>query len=106
MSNKCGLYNLGNTCYMNSIIQILYNTTEFYDFIGNYKGSPRNEVVVNFFDLIKEMSQSKESISPDQFLTNFQNYSEKNGLNNFTGFAQNDSSEFLIILMDMIYESI
>ena len=59
-----------------------------------------------FFDLIKEMSISNESISPDQFLMKFQNYSQNKGLNNFTGFAQNDSSEFLIILMDLIYENI
>ena len=106
MQKYCGLYNLGNTCYMNSIIQILFHTTEFRNFVISSRTTPKQQLVTYFFDLLKEMERSNESLSPDQFLTEFQNYAKSQNLVNFTSFAQNDASEFLIVLMDIIHENI
>jgi ubiquitin carboxyl-terminal hydrolase 8 len=33
--NRCGLWNFGNTCYMNSIVQVLSNTPEFAQWLLN-----------------------------------------------------------------------
>ena len=109
MNNICGLYNLGNTCFMNSIIQILFHTEDLRISMkspGFKNISSKSELLAEWFALINEMENSKESISPDKFLLEFQNFADQEKLVNFTSYGQNDASEFLIILMDYIHENL
>ncbi|CAH1980782.1 unnamed protein product [Acanthoscelides obtectus] len=94
---KVGLNNLGNTCYMNSVLQALFMTKTF-----------RNEVLLYNKDMLPLFSKlqllfallqysKKFSLSPNDIL----NLSRPPG---FLPGHQHDSSEFLGYLLDTLHE--
>lgn len=105
-----GLKNLGNTCYMNSIIQILSHTYEFTecmikkDFNGKYFAKDKYDLLKEWSKLLKQIWQKNEIQTPTDFLTEFQKFATTHQYENFTGYQQNDASEFLIIFIDYLHE--
>ena len=109
---KTGLANLGNTCFMNSVLQCLSHTYELNNFLNkkDYQARIRKKedsLVLMEWDKLREMMWSENCIiSPGGFLDAIQKVSRIKGKDLFTGYAQNDFSEFLVFIMECFHNAI
>uniref|UniRef100_A0A8B9E6C3 Ubiquitin carboxyl-terminal hydrolase n=1 Tax=Anser cygnoides TaxID=8845 RepID=A0A8B9E6C3_ANSCY len=103
-----GLRNLGNTCFMNSILQCLSNTRELRDYCLqnqylrdlNNNSRMRTALMAEFAKLIQLLwtSSPNDSVSPSEFKTQIQRYAPR-----FVGYNQQDAQEFLRFLLDGLH---
>lgn len=91
-----GFLNLGNTCYLNSGLQLLMNIPEFCQLILNHKNTS-NELSLLAEFIILYHSDNNGSLKP-KFIKKI--VSKRNNI--FSGFSQEDSQEFLIYFLDFI----
>ncbi|NXJ17467.1 UBP2 hydrolase, partial [Dicrurus megarhynchus] len=106
-----GLRNLGNTCFMNSILQCLSNTKELRDYCLqnqylrdlNNNSRMRTALMTEFAKLIQLLwtSSPNESVSPSEFKTQIQRYAPR-----FVGYNQQDAQEFLRFLLDGLHSEV
>ncbi|XP_055867216.1 ubiquitin carboxyl-terminal hydrolase 8-like isoform X1 [Biomphalaria glabrata] len=107
-----GLKNLGNTCYMNSTIQCLNNTSPLiryflddsylYDINRESSQGMQGEVVDEFAVVVKALwSGDYRSITPRDLKNTISKYYSA-----FAGFQQQDSQEFLTFLLDGLHEGL
>lgn len=105
-----GLVNLGNTCFLNSCIQALSHTYELNELLDNVKTIKKvNEsVITHEWNALRKLiwDNNNISISPNKFVQNVQRLAHIKGKELFTGWNQNDLSEFLIFMVDCMHESI
>jgi len=107
-----GLANLGNTCFINSCIQVISHTYELNEFLSNetYKKKLKNKyesaLILEWDNLRKLMWESNCIISPGKFLKTIQKIAQIKGLDMFTGYSQNDLPEFLLFVIDCFHNSL
>jgi ubiquitin C-terminal hydrolase len=107
-----GLGNLGNTCFVNSCIQILSHTYELNDFLDKltYKkrlnNKPESALLIEWDNLRTMMWKENCTIAPGKFITTIQRVARMKKIDIFTGFAQNDLPEFLLFIIDCFHVSL
>ena len=107
-----GLSNLGNTCFINSCMQIISHTYELDNFLDeeNYKKKLKNIVdsvlIVEWDNLRKIMWSDNCVISPGKFIKTIQKISGIKKKDIFTGYSQNDLPEFLLFIVDCFHNSL
>ena len=90
-----GLLNIGNSCYMNTSIQILLHCQFFINKLTNDPEKPITNSLYNLFNLMTNDSYKK--INPISFKLNFE---KKHS--DYKGKTQHDAIEFTRILLDDI----
>ncbi|XP_046719242.1 ubiquitin carboxyl-terminal hydrolase 2a isoform X3 [Silurus meridionalis] len=106
-----GLKNLGNTCFMNSILQCLSNTHSLRDYCLhnshrrdlNNNNRTNTALMEEFAKLIQTMwtSSTSDAVSPSEFKTQIQRYAPR-----FVGYNQQDAQEFLRFLLDGLHNEV
>ena len=106
----CGLNNLGNTCFMNSIIQCLNNTIplsryflENKHLVSRNQSSDSYAIVNEWNKVIRGLWHANSIVTPIEFQKAVQSLALKKGLIDFTGFGQNDSQEFLQFFLESMH---
>ena len=107
-----GLLNLGNTCFVNSAIQCISHCYLLNDFLNKKKYKrflnkiPETKLLLEWESLRELMWSENCIIKPGAFIKAVQTVASIKDKDIFTGFAQNDLTEFLNFLFDCFHESI
>ncbi|XP_076254184.1 uncharacterized protein LOC143192615 isoform X2 [Rhynchophorus ferrugineus] len=107
-----GLRNIGNTCFMNSVLQCLSNTKVLLDYIrnesyqkdvNNTTSSMKGALIKAFSELIKELwgSDTSGPVNTAALKAQIQRFAPR-----FMGYAQQDAQEFLRYLLEGLHEEV
>lgn len=108
-----GLANIGNTCYLNSCMQVLSHTYELNEFLDNSNymdhihKNKYDSIILAEWDKLRKMLWSKNcGIIPKGFFSAVQLVASKKNIDLFEGFSQNDVQEYLLFIFDCFHNSI
>ncbi len=113
ITGNTGLANLGNTCFLNSCLQILCHTEELTKILNsekiqkNLKNNLQDTTITRLWiELQKVIYDNNKIISPKKFVLAIHRLAKNKKREIFTGWAQNDMSEFLLFMIDCLHNSL
>ena len=107
-----GLANCGNSCYLNSCLQVLSHTYELTQFLkdGTYKNKLNHisdSVLLLEWDKLRDLIWSDNcTIAPWGFVKSVQKVATLKDRELFSGYAQNDVQEFLLFLIESFHNAV
>ena len=107
-----GLSNLGNTCFVNSCMQILSHTYPFNELLDDVEYKKKlnkkpESVLLLEWDKLRQLMWSENCIiSPAGWIQAVQKIARLKKRDLFTGFAQNDLPEFLLFIIDSFHSAL
>ncbi|XP_061574662.1 ubiquitin carboxyl-terminal hydrolase 2-like isoform X2 [Cololabis saira] len=104
-----GLKNLGNTCFMNSILQCLSNTQSLRDYClhnshhRDLNSRTNTALMEEFAKLLQSLwkTSGSDAVSPSEFKSQIQRFAPR-----FMGYNQQDAQEFLRFLLDGLHNEV
>jgi len=95
-----GIRNIGNTCYMNSVLQCLSNTKSLTDSVLDDVDGADGKLIRVYRDLLSRIWTTSDShpVDTTAFKSAFQRLSPR-----FAGYEQQDAQEFLRLLLDRLH---
>jgi len=107
-----GLVNMGNTCFINSCMQILSHTYELNSFLEDEKYKKKikkngdSVLLIEWDNLRKMLWKSNCIVSPGKFIKTIQKIARTKGIDIFTEYSQNDLPEFLLFVIECFHNSL
>lgn len=105
-----GLVNLGNKCFMNSILQCLSNTLVLTDYMLAHKYKEDETALkrkdhyiflLSYSNLLKNMWETNQLIKPKTFVENMSRFVKK-----YSTMQQQDSHECMMYILDLLHKAL
>ena len=108
----CGLVNMGNSCYLNSCMQILSNTYELGHFLETSNFGENNDRIPEYM-LVLEWNRLRAAlwgdnnlVIPSGFVSSVRNIANIKKKTDFTGCMQNDMQEYLVFILECFHTAL
>ncbi len=107
-----GLANVGNSCYLNSCMQIISHTYELNNFLNNknYKkkiNKITDAILLVEWDNLRELMWSSNcTIAPNGFVNAVKRVSLSKNRDIFSNYSQNDIQEYILFLLECFHNSL